>query len=1456
MAQLQSTETRQHKRPLGYVRVKIFNRSILAKALVDSGNLFADLISEELAKLLRLKIYGQPRTVGTAANAGTVTVLGRTKPFYLFLEGINQPVQIRPYVVQDLAHPINLGQAFLRDHKADMTFREDGIQLRLKGKVTVLTHSGTPLSTPSIDARIKGLLDKWKNAGQNPVSFDSILDLRLHNVNADEKEPFLPGLHYGDCKRPIQFSGTRTNAYTVAKTKLKPGCTTVVNIKYQHQARSYSNDENTVFLFPRKDSSFLNNKLLFVHPGTYTRGGETTRVLISNLSDKEVQLPDRMKLGQLSEATAYADAINELDHRPPEELTEEDLQERRRYIVEQLKLDDNPNLKDPKRREKVIEMFLDNWAAVSVSEYDYGKTNLLKFHIQVPAGTPPIRAKARPLNPEQEAQLKKQIDAWKEAKIIEESLSPWASALVPCVKKGTDKLRFAIDFRALNKVTVKDAYPLANIETNLHKLSGASVYSTLDSCGAFHNMEVDPASRDYTTFVSCFGSYRFNRVPFGVCNGPSSYSRLVALVLSKLPGSFSLAYIDDVVVYSKTTDEHLEHLRQVVKLHATYGMKLNLGKCQIVRNQVEYLGHLVSNKGIEMIDSYVEKILDWPLPEDPKQLKSWIGFTGYYRSFIKDYSKLTNRMNDMKKDKVLVWTKEAVQDFEDLKAAFKTRPLRSFPRYDIDSPFILDTDYSSTNMAAVLSQVQDGKEAFIGCCAKKCNKAQRSYPSHKGELGAVILGLRKFEHILRARPFVIRTDSKCVEFLQSMKECRGMYARWQAFLSSFNFTTVHRSGTLQANADPLSRRPGIEESPEDDELLDPEGHLNDVADIYQIAPEEPGNHREKVKEISKKDFAKATQDDPILKVMCKYVTSGHKPDREERKGLLAKGMHYVNNFESLSVEEGILYFQAPTTNGVEKPKRICVPLKLQAMTFQLAHAHPMGGHYGQQNTYDKMKDRFYFPGMYSYTVAMTNNCVPCIAKRSTLPKPTHNQHREELSYFSQRVYIDTVGPLTPVRHNGQMCRHFITIEDGYTRYLVAVPVPTIDASTLAEAIVEKWCMVYGCPEVIHTDRGSAFQSKLFQEVMDRLGIVKTCTPIYSPQANRVERVHRVLGDIIRADRRYDANAWPLKLLAGVMAYNTTRNRIIGISPYEAVFSRKAILPIDLAFPFNRQEGRSWSNYFANLQMKFHEMSQKICLAQQENLDIEQQKYQARSPLQFKVGDFVYYFLGRIKPGLSKKLQSRWIGPWKIIRVVSESLVVIYPEGTWSERPRELAAIVNRLRKVDPKLSMSDLRPTRRKRIDLMEILDDLEEMNEVLSYQGPEEAPRDPAREAFQNLRQHQPVDTDVDETEDHRPADEDPVPEEGAMRDHIRIKPEPASPFKLPSRPTNDIPQDTTGNGDESEGEEEEDQGPEQVEQPEQSHPVREAIQKLRGNRMSKEMAKEKIQKQMTQGMRGRRKK
>ena len=1284
------------KTPLGYIRCKVYGRNILVKTLIDSGNLYADLISEELAKKLKIPYDKINKEVGTASQGGSIKIIGRAKNMKMFLEGIKAPIVVHPYIVPGLAQQVNLGQTFLRTYQADMIFRPTGTLLKIGSDSTKLVVKAAPLSRPSIDTRILPVINEWKKMGANPEDRYDILDARTHHIEDNKPSD----------RTVTIWNDTKYTCYVARKTTIPAQHSAWVSVRHGNTEADLGT--NNVVLVPKRDNTFLNSRELHVHPGAYAQGTHGLKVLVTNFSSKDCKLPLSCKLGHLHEAVPGTEDenINVLEHKATEEMTEAEKNEWRRFIIEGLKIDDNEVLKDkPDIREQVINIFMTYREVMAIHDHDFGQTDLVRFNIELKPGAEPVCAKLRPLNPIQERDLERQISEWLKGGVIEETLSPWASALVPCQKRGSDKLRWAIDYRALNALTVKDNFPLPNIEVNLHKLAGSSIFSAVDSKGAFHNIIVEEASRPYTAFITPQGAYHFRRCPFGVQNAPSLYARLIQKALSRLPPGFALAYVDDIIIHSASVEEHVQHLRQVIELHSTCGMKLNLQKCSIMCRQVEYLGHIVDKNGIAMIPSYVDKINSWPLPETGKELRSFLGFTSYYRSFIKEYADLTFEMNKLKNAKgTIPWTREVTKKFEKLKQCFNNGPVRGYPRYDTDEPFIIDCDWSSTNLAAVLSQKQEGKERFLGCVAKKCNRAEQNYSPHKGELASLVLATKRFEHILRAKPFLVRTDSSCVKNLATMKECRGSFARMQLWLSGFNYEIQHRAGKRHTNADALSRRPGVPEEAE--QLLDLGDGLDDISDVYNLEP---------IQEITKEELQIATKNDVVLKEILQYVKDKNKPDKEQRKVLSKDGMVYVNFFECLSEEEGILYFQAPELNGEKPPRRICLPPSLWETAFVSCHVLPTAGHYGINNTYRKMKQLFFYPHMHANIQARVTNCIPCLQKRKSFGKPKHTMHRERLSYFGQRVYVDTVGPIQPrINYKGTMVQHFMTMLDGWSRWLVAEPISTPSSAVMAEAFIERWVYFHGCPEVLHSDRGSGFTSELFKEVMKQLGICKTITPSYAPEGDRVERCHATLGGLIRATTGPDAKQWAKKLKVLTFAYNTTVCRATGCSPFEAVYGHKATLPVDLLFPFD-QDQRSKSNFVENLKLKYQEAYAKICKNEQKYIALGSANYQGRSPITFHEGDLVFYFLGRSQRGLSRKLTQRWIGPWKVVKRVSESLVVIFPEGNWATNPKEVATIVSRLRKVDPQLQVSSSM-NRMTPIDMSAILDDVLDMGEDLSY--------------------------------------------------------------------------------------------------------------------------------------------
>ena len=521
-------------------------------------------------------------------------------------------------------------------------------------------------------------------------------------------------------------------------------------------------------------------------------------------------------MGSVQEVTATPAALHSDNSPPPEAATHTEFKalpqkEKIKWLVTQFRLDEAPALqRDPRLRKEVIRVLLQFSDVISIGRY--GKTNLISHHIKVHPGMTPIKMKHRPLNPIMEESLRQQIDRWLEQRVVEEADSPWSFPLVPVPKKNSKEVRWAVDYRKLNAVTKKDAFPLPNITNNLSRLSGSQVFSALDGAGAFHMVPVRCSDREKTAFSSPFRQYQFVQMLFGLANAPATYSRLVARALRHLPSSEVLCYLDDTSIHSQDAWSHLRILRKVLAAFRAAGLQISPGKAQLFRDHIKYLGHEISAQGISIPPEYTSVVKDWPIPDTLKALRAFLGKCGYYLRFIENYSTTSaplvqyTQQEQHKGIPHLHQDAEAVRAFQRMKKKLISAPILAYPQFQ-GEPFILDTDFSADPGAigGVLSQVQDGQERVIAYGARRLLPRERSYASTKGELLAVIFFLQYYKYYLLHRPFILRNDNRALTWISSLDSLTGMILRWLGILASFEFTIHHRKGTLHGNADSLSR---------------------------------------------------------------------------------------------------------------------------------------------------------------------------------------------------------------------------------------------------------------------------------------------------------------------------------------------------------------------------------------------------------------------------------------------------------------------------------------------------------------------------------------------------------------------------------------------------------------------------------------------------------------------------
>jgi hypothetical protein len=375
------------------------------------------------------------------------------------------------------------------------------------------------------------------------------------------------------------------------------------------------------------------------------------------------------------------------------------------------------------------------------------------------------------------------------------------------VKKKGNKLRFCVDYRKLNSVTKKDAYPIPRIDDMLNKLGGSEWFTTLDLASGYWQVEMDPDSQNKTAFTTEFGIYEFTIMPFGLTNAPATFQRLMNEVLKGLTNNGVMVYLDDINIHTKTFEEHLEKLEEVFKRIKVAGLKIKPSKCQFAKPELAFLGHVINREGILPDPEKIEKVKNFPRPKTVTNIRSFLGLASYYRKFIENFSRIAKPMNHLVKKKVpFVWTQEQEDAFNTLKQALISEPILQYP--DFNKTFYLMTDGSAKGYGAVLSQLdENGKERVIAYASKSTVGAQKNYSATELEIGAALWAMQHFNYYLGYSHFELWTDHTAMTYIKNNKvdEIKGKIARWALKIQQFDFTIKYRAGKGNTNANALSR---------------------------------------------------------------------------------------------------------------------------------------------------------------------------------------------------------------------------------------------------------------------------------------------------------------------------------------------------------------------------------------------------------------------------------------------------------------------------------------------------------------------------------------------------------------------------------------------------------------------------------------------------------------------------
>ena len=909
---------------------------------------------------------------------------------------------------------------------------------------------------------------------------------------------------------------------------------------------------------------------------------------------------------------------------------------------------------------------------------DFGFTEIVEHDIDT-GNQQPIRQRMRhaPLGlQDQEQQL---VNDMLEHGQIEPSSSPWASP-VCMVKKKDGSIRFCIDYRKLNDATIKDAYPIPNIQDCMNTLNGGKYFCTMDLKTGYWHVGMTQRARERSAFVCKQGLFQWKVMPFGLCNAPATFERLMEIVLKGMQWKICLVYLDDIVIFGTTFEECASRLCQVMDtLHAA-GLKLKAKKCLLFQRQVQFLGHIVSDKGIMSDPEKVAEIQNWPRPTEGlrlgkrkipfvTQVKSFLGICSYYRKFIPNYAKIAEPIQRYtRNEEDLTWTKEAEAAFVALKESLSTSPVLAYPQ--TGKPFYVDTDACEYAMGAVLTQKDDqGRDHPIIYMSRCFSDAERRYCIWRKEMLAVKMAVKSFEPYIIGQNTTVRTDNSAVQRMMKMPELSMQNASTIQYLDSLNIKIIHRKGKDHLVADALSRKPEIEahrckqctkdiekDSISQSVTTQTEFKSQDTQDIpvarviTRAADNPTATYRDwNLPGWDPTSLKLAQEKDPdllfIKDLLTKYAS---RPFWSEISDKSYSIKVLWTDWTDLILQDDLLYRRRKAMANLPEKLQFIVPSTLRRDLFDHIHGSAFGGHLGIRKTLEKIRERFHWPRLPSDVKCWIQQCDLCVSVKKT---PRHTHARLQVYLVGnplERIAGDILSKL-PLTKRGN--REVLVIGDYFTKWMEAIPVPDQKATTVARAILEHFIYKFGVPLSLHSDQGTNFESAVWKELCKMLGVEKTRTTPFHPQSDgMVEKFNATLLSMLRASIQEDKRDWDDLVPILAMAYRASIHDATGFTPNMLMLGREVTLPADLVLPIDRPEGYTYAAYVDDLRTHMETVYEQVRKNNKWAIERQKKYYDIHSAYKtLQPGDKVWLDGPDIaNSNVAWKLKRRCTGPFLIL----------------------------------------------------------------------------------------------------------------------------------------------------------------------------------------------------------------
>ena len=858
---------------------------------------------------------------------------------------------------------------------------------------------------------------------------------------------------------------------------------------------------------------------------------------------------------------------------------------------------------------------------------DIGCTSLAYHRIDV-GDAKPVRSPPYRLSTDREQVLQEQLSELLASGKVEPSTSPWASPVIMTPKK-TGGFRMCVDYRKLNSVTTVDAYPMPTIDAILSSLQGAQVFSSLDLRSGYWQMMVHPDDVEKTAFICQGGLYQFRVLPFGVINGPASFQRLMSAVLGDLIGRTCYVYLDDIVCFSPSVDQHLSDLRDVLTKLQQAGLTVNLDKCHFGCREMVYLGHVITPDGVKPDPDKVDSIKSYPVPSNVKQLERFLGMIAWFHKFIPNFSTIAEPLHNLRrKTTAWKWSEGCQEAFDALKRLLTTEPVLCYP--DTTQPFTVHTDASDVGLGAVLQQGQGSDVRTIAYASRALNSAERNYSTTERECLAVVWAMEKWRPYLEGKKCRVFTDHQALCWLFRKSKQTPRLARWVLRLQDFKFDVVYRPGALNNVPDALSRLPEL--STVVGVLQAPRGtgagaaQLAGVPILPDLQPDEATVLKDPGPDMCAAPKCHQPQTDVIDWIFCDdcqkwfHQTCVNIQPRQaaqmHRYSCPAcRKRHWTDQKESKWAKQSNDALPGQLNHQQLADEQRRDPVLLPIIQYLTNGALP-----------EKMKDaecvtkrarayRLHGDILLHYAVSSWSVVVPTALRRSVLfechsaPSAGHLGRTKTLARIRrQNLWWD--GITKDVRSFVRACAvcrktkpHFrkpagmmlstntnepwemvavdlmgplpksyagheyvLVAVDHYTKWTEVFPLKAATGKVIACTIARQLFSRYGAPKVLLSDNGSQFTSKALQSICAHWGVQQLFITPYHPQTNWVERVNRNLKSMMRAYVEDDHRTWDIHIAEFAFALNTAKHETTGVEPSMLMLKRQIRTPLTNRLP--------------------------------------------------------------------------------------------------------------------------------------------------------------------------------------------------------------------------------------------------------------------------------------------------